>query len=104
MSIQSEQGKSSSSGFKKFLTKSKLGRLINSYINKQPGRKGACTPLLCETLDGKKGAACCKLGYVCPALRNESCGVYKIRPRNCRVFPANPDDLKLVKNCGYYWD
>ena len=87
-----------------YLTKSKIGRFINSYINKQPNRKGNCTPDVCETLDGRRGAACCKLGYKCPALCDTACGVYKVRPRNCRVFPANEGDLKLVRNCGYRWE
>jgi Fe-S-cluster containining protein len=86
-----------------YLTKSKMGRFTNSYINKQPDRQGSCTPELCETLDGQKGSACCKLGYRCPALCDSDCGIYEMRPRNCRVFPSNPEDLKLVKNCGYYW-
>lgn len=87
-----------------FLTKTKVGRFLNSFIGKQKGRKGQCTPELCETLDGKKGAACCKLGYTCPFLCETSCGIYKIRARNCRVFPANEADLKLVKKCGYRWE
>jgi Fe-S-cluster containining protein len=86
------------------INKTKLGRFINSYRNKKPDRKGNCTPDICETLDGKKGAACCKLGYKCPFLSDTNCAVYKLRVRNCRVFPANEDDLKLVKNCGYYWE
>ncbi len=85
------------------LSKSKLGRFINSYNNDLSNRKGFCTPDNCETLDEKKGAACCKLSYTCPALKHNECSVYSIRPRNCRVFPSNEDDLKLVKNCGYWW-
>lgn len=85
-----------------FLSKSKIGRFISSYFNKQPGRIGNCTPDVCETLDGRRGSACCRLGYRCPMLADGGdCGVYNIRPRNCRVFPANEEDLKLVRNCGY---
>jgi len=82
---------------------SKLGRLINSFINNQiKYRVGTCIPDQCETLTGEKGAACCKLGYTCPALKiNCDCAIYKIRSRNCKVFPANEADLKLVKNCSY---
>jgi hypothetical protein len=81
----------------------KLGRFINSIINNRVKyRVGTCQPDQCETLDGKKGAACCNLGYTCPALtKNCDCAIYKIRLRNCRVFPANQADLKLVKNCTY---
>jgi len=89
---------------RRFFSKNKVGRLINSYVFKEPGRKGQCTPDKCETLDGKKGAACCKLGYTCPALCESSCRVYSVRPRNCKVFPSNREDIKLVKNCGYWWE
>ena len=89
--------------------KTKFQRLINSFTHKithkiTHERKGQCTPELCETLDGRKGSACCKLGYKCPMLNGTSCGIYKIRPRNCRSFPANKEDLKLVKNCGFYFE
>jgi hypothetical protein len=90
-------------GVNMLINKTKLGRFINSFFNKQKKRKGKCTPDQCETLDGQKGAACCKLGYSCPFLKNDNCGIYKYRVRNCRVFPANKQDLNLVKNCGYYW-
>lgn len=90
--------------FRKKLTKTKIGRFINSFFNKEKGRTGICKPELCETLEGEKGAACCKLGYTCQFLCETSCGIYNLRVRNCRVFPANADDLKLVKNCGYKWE
>jgi Fe-S-cluster containining protein len=85
------------------LNNTKLGRFINSFTNnKVKQRIGKCEPNNCETLDGKKGAACCKLGYTCPALKqNNNCAVYNLRVRNCSVFPANEEDLKLVKNCSY---
>jgi Fe-S-cluster containining protein len=73
------------------------------FFNKIKKRKGHCTPNLCETLDGKKGAACCKLGYTCPFLSDSNCKIYSLRPTNCRVFPSTPDDLQLVRKCGYYW-
>ncbi|MBS3127934.1 hypothetical protein J4410_02220 [Candidatus Woesearchaeota archaeon] len=79
-------------------------RFFQSFQGVEEGRKGQCTPEQCETLDGRKGSACCKLGYVCPCLKkNTQCGVYQIRPPNCRVFPRTREDLSLVKNCGYYW-
>lgn len=82
----------------------KAYRLVKGlFFNDIKNRKGYCTPDKCETLDGKKGAACCQLGYKCPFLANTSCKIYNIRPTNCRVFPSTPDDLYKVKNCGYYW-
>lgn len=85
-------------------TKTKLGRFINSHIYQQPNRIGNCTPDICETLDNKIGSACCKLGYKCPLLSETACSAYSIRLRNCRVFPNNEDDLKLVKKCGYRFE
>ncbi len=78
-------------------------RLIRSTEGITLGRKGKCTPTKCSTLDGKKGAACCKLGYTCPLLKTDRCTIYPIRPPNCHIFPRTPADLKLVKGCGYYW-
>jgi Fe-S-cluster containining protein len=83
---------------------SKVGRFINSFKGVPENRKGECTPDKCETLDGVKGAACCKLDYTCPFLAKKSCSVYSIRPVNCRVFPISEEDIKLVKNCGYYFE
>lgn len=81
----------------------KLKRTLNGIrFNELSERIGICTPDLCESLDGKKGSACCKLGYTCPFLKNHGdCGIYKIRSFNCKIFPARPEDLLLVKNCGY---
>ena len=71
----------------------------------EPGRQGSCTPQQCSTLDGRKGAACCRIGYVCPCIKaDHACGVYNIRPPNCRVFPRTREDLSLVSGCGYFWD
>jgi Fe-S-cluster containining protein len=84
----------------------KFKRLINIIISgPSKNRKGSCTPDVCETLSGEKGSACCKLGYRCPALGKKSqCSIYKVRPLNCRAFPISEDDLKLVKNCGYWFE
>ena len=85
-------------------SKNKIGRFFNSFIHKQKNRVGKCEPTNCETLEGKKGAACCNLGYKCPCLSDLKCSIYKVRVRNCRVFPANEQDLKLVKNCSYTFE
>lgn len=89
----------------------KLNRLVNALsmlfaknILRKKGkvRIGKCNPDMCETLDGIKGGACCNLGYKCFAIcNNNDCGIYAIRPLNCRVFPISEDDLLLVENCGY---
>lgn len=86
------------------MASSKLIRFVNSLKGIDNGRKGECTPDKCETLAGEKGGACCKLGCKCLMLSSKSaCTIYSVRPGNCIVFPRTPDDLKLVNNCGYYW-
>lgn len=83
---------------------SKVSRFVHSFEGVVEGRKGSCNPAFCESLDGKKGAACCKLGYTCPFLGESKCNVYALRPRNCSTFPRSPKELLLVKGCGYFWD
>lgn len=86
------------------INSTKLGRLIRAMFGITPGRKGSCKPDKCSTLDGQQGGACCKLGGRCAMLAaSDSCSIHGARPLNCRSFPTTPDDLKLVKNCGYYW-
>jgi hypothetical protein len=82
----------------------KIIRFFESFKNVEKERKGECTPEKCETLDGMKSSACCKLGFVCPCLKKDlKCGIHKIRIINCSKFPRTRKDLELVKNCGYYW-
>jgi len=82
--------------------KTKVGRFVNALDGVAFNRRGTCQPDQCETLDGRKGHACCHLDYKCPLLNN-GCSIYPVRPLNCRVFPKNQNDLKLVKNCSYYF-
>ena len=84
--------------------KTKINRFINSFLKSEKIKKGFCNPDKCETLNGEKGAACCKLGCKCWALKEKNCKIYNLRFRNCRVFPANEQDLNLVKNCSYYFE
>lgn len=82
----------------------KLSRFLLSFKEIEAGRQGKCTPERCSTLDGKKGAACCHLGYRCPLLSEKGiCKRYVLRLPNCRTFPARREHLELVKNCGYFW-
>ena len=83
---------------------SKTRRFFQSFKGVESGRKGECTPETCETSDGRKGAACCKLGFVCPCLGERACKAYRVRPPNCRVFPRSREDLLLVKGCGFHWE
>lgn len=86
------------------LNKNKAYRTLRVMFGITPGRKGCCKPDECSTLDGKKGNACCKINGTCSLLADDAgCSIYALRPLNCRSFPTSPADLKLVKNCGYYW-
>ncbi len=83
----------------------KISRFFQAFKGTEKGRKGECIPEKCETLSGEIGSACCKFNFKCPGLRKDAkCKVHKIRPLNCRAFPRTKEDLKLVKNCGYYWN
>jgi len=85
--------------------KTKVERFVLSLIpNDQEKKVGTCTSTTCETLDGKKGNACCRLGGDCVLLKTEGCSFYSLRPINCRTFPRSSDDLKLVRNCGYSFE
>lgn len=84
----------------------KIIRFFQTLQGVEEGREGKCISNECETLDRRKGSACCRLEYVCPFLKREDlkCRMYGARPSNCRIFPRTKKDLKLVKNCGYSWD
>lgn len=88
----------------KTINDTRLKRFARSMFGIAPGRKGKCNPEKCSTLDGQKGAACCKMNGSCLFLKtNDNCIIYKHRPLNCRSFPTTPQDLELVNGCGYYW-
>ena len=82
----------------------KIGRFIKSFKGVEKNRVGTCTFNDCQSLDGTKGNACCKLDYNCPKLNDNNCTIYENRPRNCRIFPRSKQDLQLVKNCGYSFE
>ena len=86
------------------MNRNKILRFINSFKPIPANRKGFCDPDKCETLKGEKGAACCKLGYKCPALVGTNCFIYNCRPVNCQSFPISESDLRLVRNCTYYFE
>ncbi len=75
----------------------KLQRTITSLMPVEEGRTGSCNNC----------GACCKLPFRCQFLKETEegsyyCGVYQLRPPNCRKFPRTPSDLELVKdNCGF---
>jgi len=88
------------------LTKGKIRRFLKYIEPQKLKRYGECRPDQCETLSGDKKNACCKLeNKKCNFLDEQKmgCKIYEIRPFNCRMFPNDNEDLKLVKNCSYYF-
>jgi hypothetical protein len=73
------------------------------YVEQQLAmRKGDCN----------RCGLCCQLVFKCQFLRHDDeglayCGVYKVRPSNCRVFPIDQRDIDDVNRlaphapCGY---
>lgn len=79
-----------------------LGKFYRKYITeREKERKGEC--LQCGN--------CCRLLFRCPFLvgsnGNIKCLIYNshvFRPRSCRDFPIDPQDLADVKfQCGYHF-
>lgn len=85
---------------KKMTMLKKLHRTVTSILPVEEGRTGSCNGC----------GECCKLPYRCQFLKEKedgsySCGIYQVRPLNCRKFPRTPDDLSLVKeNCGFSFE
>lgn len=75
----------------------KLQRTFTSLLPVEEGRGGECNGC----------GDCCKLPIRCTFLNtdsqgNNTCGIYRFRPPNCRKFPRSPAQLETVKeNCGF---
>ena len=48
---------------------------------------------------------CCRILFRCPFLKNgNSCTIYKMRSRACRMFPIDRRDLADVPTCAFHFD
>jgi len=84
--------------------KHKIKRTLSSLLPVEEGRSGSCNNC----------GACCRLPFRCMFLRTsddgesgkkEYCGIYKVRPPNCRKFPRSREEHELVKDvCGFTFD
>ncbi len=79
--------------------KAKLMRTITSILPVAENRRGACNNC----------GACCKLPNPCLFLRyretGESyCGIYKLRPLNCRKYPRTARELITADTCGFWFE
>ncbi|MGF1548909.1 MAG: hypothetical protein ACFCUG_16455 [Thiotrichales bacterium] len=79
--------------------KDKIRRTITSILPVASNRRGSCNNC----------GACCKLPTQCRFLRfNDSgesyCGIYKVRPLNCRKYPRSAAELITADTCGFWFE
>lgn len=64
-------------------------------------------------MQNKKGfchrcGLCCNILFRCPFYEEihpfSECIIYEKRSRVCRLFPLSEKDLRVVKECGYYFE
>ena len=77
----------------------KLKRTLTSLLPISPARHGTCVNC----------GACCKLAFVCPFLRTKKdgsscCGIYSVRPPNCRKYPRAKSEHITRNSCGFSFD
>ncbi len=65
----------------------------------RPQRKGQC--INC--------GACCRLPVECPFLKTNGdgkgyCGVYPLRPLNCRKYPRTDSEHITKDTCGFHFE
>jgi Fe-S-cluster containining protein len=77
----------------------KLKRTLTSMLPVSKDRKGHCVNC----------GACCKLPNVCPFLKpgpdgKGYCGIYSLRPLNCRKYPRTKSELITAETCGFHFD
>ena len=77
----------------------KIRRTFTSVLPVSQRRRGQCVHC----------GACCKLPNVCPFLRTNGdgegyCGVYPLRPLNCRKYPRTDSEHITKDTCGFRFD
>lgn len=77
----------------------KFRRLATCWLPISPHRTGQCVQC----------GACCKLPITCPFLKTgpdgkAHCGIYRLRPPNCRKYPRTRRDLLTESTCGYRFE
>jgi hypothetical protein len=81
----------------------KIGRHIDVYLFGKGGdnlqnRKGLC----------HRCGLCCKILFKCPFYVEKypfgECSIYEERSKVCRLFPMSEKDIRIVKECGYYFE
>ncbi len=74
----------------------KVKRTFTSVLPVSKRRRGQCVHC----------GACCKLPNVCPFLKTHGdgqgyCGVYRLRPLNCRKYPRTETEHITPETCGF---
>lgn len=77
----------------------KLRRTLTSVLPVSSRRRGRCTNC----------GACCRLPNVCPFLRTAPdgggyCGIYPLRPLNCRKYPRTEAEHITKDTCGFHFE
>jgi uncharacterized protein len=77
----------------------RIRRTLTSVLPVSDRRRGQCVQC----------GACCKLPYVCPFLKVDahgkgSCGIYPIRPLNCRKYPRTLAEHITQDTCGFRFE
>ncbi len=77
----------------------KLKRTLTCLLPVSKQRRGKC--INC--------GACCKLPNVCKFIKTGAdgkiyCGVYPIRPLNCRKYPRTESELITADTCGHHFE
>ena len=76
--------------------RAKFRRLSTCLLPVSPDRTGSCAQC----------GACCQLPIVCPFLKSRKdgttyCGIYRLRPPNCRKYPRTAREHITEKTCGF---
>jgi uncharacterized protein len=77
----------------------KAKRTLTCLLPISPRRRGRCVNC----------GACCRLPNVCPFLKTDGqgkgyCGIYPVRPLNCRKYPRTASEHITPDTCGFYFE
>jgi len=77
----------------------KFRRTLTSMLPVSQDRRGQCVHC----------GGCCKLPNVCPFLKVNGegkgyCGIYLLRPLNCRKYPRTASEHITTDTCGFLFD
>lgn len=77
----------------------KARRTLTSLLPVSKQRRGQCVNC----------GACCKLPNVCPFLKTDGdgkgyCGIYPLRPPNCRKYPRTLSEHLTQDTCGFRFE